>query len=433
MPPIARLVSIRGGIALQIAVLAALAATLWLAARWLEPLPPRRIVLAAGPPGGYYIALAERYREHLRQDGIELQILATRGAIENLDLLRAEPPGADVAFVQGGVGTAATHGGVEGLGSIFFEPVFVFARRELGATRLADLAGRRIAIGPEGSGTRALSRALLEFNGLALTEHETLPLGGQEARDALRAGRIDAAIFVIAHPLPGLAEMFADPQVVLLGFERADAYRMRFAFLSPVRLPAGSIDLPRDVPAEDVKLVAPVGALVVRDDLHSALKNLLARAARDIHGEAQLFADAGRFPAATNLDYPLNSYARRLIENGPSIFARYLPFWVAVWGERLLILLLPVLGLILPIWRLGPPFYRWRFERRVYRWYRELARLESEVRADPSPSCRSRIAAQLDALQDRAAAQRVPLAFARHLFHLRAHIAFVRDRLERGG
>jgi hypothetical protein len=298
----------------------------------------------------------------------------------------------------------------------------VFSSNRSSCSRAGNSArpARRIAIGPEGSGTRALSRALLEFNGLALTEHETLPLGGQEARDALRAGRIDAAIFVIAHPLPGLAEMFADPQVVLLGFERADAYRMRFAFLSPVRLPAGSIDLPRDVPAEDVKLVAPVGAL-------------LARAARDIHGEAQLFADAGRFPAATNLDYPLNSYARRLIENGPSIFARYLPFWVAVWGERLLILLLPVLGLILPIWRLGPPFYRWRFERRVYRWYRELARLESEVRADPSPSCRSRIAAQLDALQDRAAAQRVPLAFARHLFHLRAHIAFVRDRLERGG
>lgn len=433
MPLIFRLLPTRGGIALQIAVLAALVATIWLAARWLEPLPPRRIVLAAGPQGGYYIALAERYREILRQDGIELSVLATRGAVENLEMLRADPPAADVAFVQGGVGPADQHGGVETLGSIFFEPVFVFARRDLGATRLADLAERRIAIGPQGSGTRTLALALLDFNGLQLRESETLPLGGQEAREALRAGQIDAAIFVIAHPLPSLAEMFADPQIVLLGFERADAYRMRFPFLSSVRLPAASIDLPRDVPAEDVRLIAPVGALVVRDGLHSALKNLLARAARDIHAEAQLFAESGRFPAATNLDYPLNPYARRLIENGPSFFARYLPFWVAVWGERLLIVLLPVLGLILPIWRLGPPFYRWRAERRVYRWYRELARLEAEVRADPSPACRQRIAAQLDALQERAASQRVPLAFARHLFHLRAHIAFVRDHMLRRG
>jgi TRAP transporter TAXI family solute receptor len=431
MPRVASSPSGRRGTRIAAAVL--LLVAIALATRWLEPLPPRQVVLAAGPEGGYYHAVAQRYRERLARDGIAVAVRATRGAVENLDLLRSDPPGADFAFVQGGIGTATDTAGSEALGSVFHEPVFVLARRSLGAARLADLAGRRIAIGPPGSGTRALALALLDFNGLALRPEETLPLGGQEARDALRAGQVDAAIFVIAHPLPSLGELLHDPALELLGFERAEAYRMRFPYLAPVRLPAGSIDLPRDVPAQDVQLVAPVAALVVREDLHSALKNLLARAAREIHGDAQLFAPAGHFPSAANLDYPLNAYARRLIEAGPSVFALYLPFWVAVWGERLLIFLLPVLGLVLPMWKIGPSLYRWRIERRIYRWYRDLGQIEAEAgAAQASADTVRRVCARLDKLQDSVAALRVPLAYAGQLYQLRAHIQLVRDRIGAG-
>jgi TRAP transporter TAXI family solute receptor len=421
---------IRGRLAIQ-AVIALLAlAVLAAAAHWLEPLPPRRLVLAAGAEGGYYHALGERYRERLARDGITVTVRTTRGAVENLELLRASPPEVDVAFVQGGVGGAAGDEGLESLGSVFHEPAFVFARRSLGISRLSDLAGRQVAIGPQGSGTRALALALLAFNGLDLRPSETLPLAGREARDALRSGRIDAAVFVIAHPLPSLAELFADPALELIGFDHAEAYRMRFPYLATVRLPAGAIDLPRDIPPRELQLVAPVAALVVQDGLHSALKNLLARAARDIHGGTQLFAESGRFPAASHLDYPLNAYARRLIEDGPSVFARFLPFWVAVWGERILILLLPLLGLLLPLWRIGPPLYRWRTERRIYRWYRDLARLEVQGRGAVSDNSRRKIFARLDALDASVSAIKVPLAYARRLYELRAHIDLVRRRLD---
>jgi TRAP transporter TAXI family solute receptor len=401
-------------------------------ARWLEPLPPRHVVLAAGPEGGYYHAVAQRYRERLARDGIAVTVRVTPGAVENLDLLRADPPGADFGFVQGGIGGGGHVDGVEALGSVFHEPVFVVVRRSLGVARLAELGGRRIAIGPPGSGTRALALALLAFNGLALRPEETLPLGGREAREALSEGRIDAAIFVIAHPLPSLGALLEDPALDLLGFERADAYRMRFPFLAPVRLPAGSIDLPRDLPPHDIQLVAPVAALVVREDLHSALKNLLARVGREIHGDAQLFAPTGQFPSAANLDFPLNPYARRLIEAGPSLFARYLPFWVAVWGERLLIFLLPVLGLVLPLWKLGPSLYRWRIERRIYRWYRDLGAIETEARTRTDADAAHHVRARLDRLNDAVAALRVPLAYAGQLYQLRAHIQLVRDRFAGG-
>ena len=415
---------------LPVVVLAA--CVLAYAARWVSPLPPGRLVLAAGPQGGVYHSLAERYRDRLERHGIEVEIVTTLGTVQNLEMLRASPPRADAAFVQGGVGSAGEGEGLEALGSVFYEPVFLFVRKSLGAARLSELRERRIAVGPQGSGTRALALQLLAQNGFDMRPSETLPLTGAAASRALQAGEIDAAFFVIAHPLPSLAELFRDPEVELMGFPRAEAYKMRFPFLSSVVLPAGAISLADDVPERDLPLIAPVAALVVHDDFHPALKNLLARVAREIHGGQQLFAPAGRFPSTEHLDYPLNSYARRLIESGPSLFARFLPFWVAVWGERMLILVLPLLGLLIPLSRIGPPLYRWRTERRIYRWYRNLGRLEAEARASPDAAARARIARELDELQERVGAIRVPLSYARQLYDLREHVGFVRALLGRG-
>ena len=336
-------------------------------------------------------------------------------------------------LIQGGVGAGGTVDELEALGSIFYEPVFVFVRRALAVTRLSELKGRRIAIGPEGSGTRILALQLLTLSGIAADAAGLLPLGGADARAALHAGTIDAGIFVIAYPLPSLGSLFEDPALELFAFDRADAYRMSFPFLSSVTLPAGAISLADDVPPHDVRLIAPAAALIVREEMHPALKNLLVRTAKEIHGGQQLFSPSGRFPSPDHLDFPLNSYARRYMEAGPSIFARFLPFWVAVWAERLLILLLPVLGILLPLSRLGPPLYRWQTERRIYRWYRDLGRLELDARAASDPVARERIRSQLDELHARVRRVRVPLSYAKQLYDLREHIDFVHAVLDRKG
>ncbi len=404
-------------------------AILTVAGHYARPLPPRHLVMAGGAPGGVYHAMAQRYRDRLAREGIAVEIVATLGAVENLALLRATPRRVDVALIQGGVGAAGEDEGLEALGSIFYEPVFVFARRSLAIKRLGDLKGRRLAIGPEGSGTRQLALQLLAENGFDLASPLLMPQTGAAARAALLKGDIDAAMFVIAQPLPSLEELFRSADVELIGFERLDAYRMVFPFLAAVTLPAGAISLANDIPARDVPLIAPVAALVVHDDVHPALKNLLVRINKDLHGTQQLFAPAGRFPAADHLDYPLNAYARRFIDSGPSFFARFLPFWVAVWGERLLILLVPLLGILVPLIRVGPPLFRWRTERKIYRWYRHLGHLERDARDARDASKRAEIGEQLDALHARVRAVRVPLSYAKQHYDLREHIDFVRSLL----
>lgn len=429
---------LRDNLRFYVPIVLILGAVLAAASHYVRPLPPRSVVMAAGPEGGVYAAMAKRYREKLQREGIELEIVTTRGALENLALLRAEPRHVDIAFIQGGVGASGEDEGLEALGSVFYEPIFLFARRSLGAQRLADLKGRRIAIGPDGSGNRALALQLMAENGFDTRAPTLLPLAGAEARAALLAGTIDAAVFVIAHPLPSLADLFRSPDVGLLAFDRADAYRMMFPFLSAVTLPAGAISLADDIPAIDTQLLAPAAALVVREDLHSAIKNLFVRVARDIHGGQQLFAPHGRFPSRDLLDYPLNAYAQRFMESGPSIFARFLPFWVAVWGERALILMLPLLGVLLPLFRIGPPIYRWQIERKIYRWYRNLARIERDADAQTTPApatasaaARAAIVQRLDELDARVARVKVPLSYARQLHDLRQHIDLARVHADR--
>jgi uncharacterized protein len=396
------------------------------ALRFVDPPPPKEIRFAAGPSGSIYEMVAGQYRDALLREKIGTRILETPGSVENLRLLaRGE---ADVALVQGGLASGESAPGLVALGGVFYEPVWLLARSSLRATRLAELRGRRIAIGPEGSGTRALARQLLAANEIDGAPTVLSDLTGPEARAALERGDIDAAIFVVAEPSPGMISLIASGTVRLLAFPHAEAYAMRLPFLDVVRLPAGAVNLARNIPAADMQLVAPTTALVVRDDIHPALVNLLLAIARDAHGGRQFFTPPGAFPTKERLDLPLHEDAKRYLERGPSFLFRYLPFGVAVWIDRMLVLLIPLLTILLPVIRFAPPAYRWQVQRKIYRWYTRIRTLEAEAAAADAER-RATIRGELDELHPKLAALKVPASYAQQLFELRLHLDFVRARL----
>jgi TRAP transporter TAXI family solute receptor len=394
--------------------------------RFVDPPPPKEIRFAAGQPGGFYNQAAGRYRDALARDKITAQIVETQGAVENLRRLAAGE--ADVALVQGGLAAEENFPNLVAVAGVFYEPVWVLVRSNIRATRLAELRGRRIAVGAVGSGTRVLALQLLAANDVDATVATLVEIGAAPALAALAAGEIDAAIVVSAEPSPAMVQLVASGAARLLSFPHAEAYTMRFPFLSAVRLPAGAVSLARNVPPGDTLLVAPTAAVVVRDDIHPALVNLLLKIARDLHGGTQLFARAGAFPTKERLDLPLHEDAVRYLERGPSFLFRYLPFGIAVWIERMLVLLIPLVTILLPILRFAPPAYRWQVQRKIYRWYKRIRQLEVEAEA---ADIRQKLAvrAELDELQQRLATLKVPPAYAQQLYDLRLHLDFVRARL----
>jgi uncharacterized protein len=398
-----------------------------LASRYVNPAPPRQVRIASGAPQGAYAESAQRYRGILARDGITLEIVATSGSMENLKLLQAQRGGVDVAFIQGGTGSPDTPG-LLSLGSVFFEPLWVFVRDVLPARYVRDLAGRRLALGVEGSGTRVLALQLLQASGVAEGPN-LLAMGGDEAVQGLLNGTVDAAFFVTARPQPQLDPLLRDKRVRLMSVAQADAFAQRFRFLSKVVLPEGRLDLAAHVPAADVTLLAPAAALVAREDLHPAIIDRLIQVAVEVHGGGQLFTEPGQFPSSRFVDIPINPQAERYLRLGPTFFRRHLPFWAATMVERFMVMLIPIATLLLPLLRFAPPVYKWQVRRRIFRWYGTLRDIEERALAATAPAERADVMRELDRVEEEVGKIQIPLGHEESHYNLRMHIQFIRRML----
>jgi TRAP-type uncharacterized transport system substrate-binding protein len=421
-----RELALRDALAVGIPMLFLLVAGFWYAAQFIKPAPPDRLVIASGAEGGAYQRFAALYRPLIERNGLKVVERTTAGAVENLALLRAAGQELDVAFVQGGLGLGSDAAGLVSLGSIYYEPLWVFYRGAEPIEQLVHLRGKRIAIGPEGSGTRQLALELLQASGAAAAPTRLLPLGGLAAVEALKAGQVDA-IFLVGPANSGAVwTSFYTEGFRLMSFSHAEAYVRRWPYLSKLTLPRGAVDLVRDIPGRDVALVAPVAALVARQSIHPALIDVLLQAAAEVHGGPGLFQRAGEFPNPRQVDFPLSTEAERFYRTGTRLLQRYLPFWAATLVDRLVVLLIPVFALMIPLMRVAPALYGWRARSRIYRWYGQLKFLEEAWRRDPGARPRGEWLAELDRLEARVNRIRTPLAFANQLYILREHIGLVR-------
>jgi TRAP-type uncharacterized transport system substrate-binding protein len=416
-----------------------LALLLLVGAYWLlDPTPPRRVVLATGAERGAYAEFGARYAKLLAQEGIRVELRHTQGAVENLALLRDPKSGVDVAFVQGGVDTLQSaddpsNADLTSLGSLFYEPVWLFYREDAATrllkspvlTSLAQLPGWRVNAGTDGSGARVLLQQLLEANALdplavTLLNDETTP-----AVVAFLEGRIDAIVFVSAPESLMVQMLLRTPGVRLFDFAQSEAYARRFAFLSAVVLPRGIVDLARDQPPQEVHLIAPTAMMVARDSTHPALVQLLVQAAAQVHGGAGWFQRKGDFPNTRNTAIPISPEAARFYRDGLPWLQRYLPFWLANLIDRMGVVLISIVAVLIPLSRVVPPLYQFRIRSRVFRWYGRLRLLEDSVGKRPLHELQQ----ELDQIESKVESVHVPLSYADELYALRSHIAMVRGRL----
>ncbi len=398
----------------------------------LEPPPPSSFEIAAGSPGGAYYAYAQRYRDLLSRQGFELEVVETAGSVENLELLRSGA--VDLALFQGGAAPAGDEGDPDrpnSLASLFYEPVWLFFRVDQPVEQLTDLAGRRIAVGPEGSGTQTLARQLLADNGIDDAEAEMLPLTSTEAAAALTDATIDAAFFVTSADSSYIVDLIADDDVELLSVRRSLAYRKAHPFLSRVILGEGVLDIERNLPEEDVSLLAAAASLLARPDLHHALAPLLLGTMAEVHGGVGRLTAAGTFPSHLYVDFPLTAEARHYLENGPSFLQRFLGFRLATAIDRLKILLLPLITLLIPVFKAAPPIYRWRIRSKIYRWYEDLSWADEILHEQPTDEEIAVHLGELQKLEQEVAQVSVPLSYMDEYYSLRVHVQLILAKLER--
>jgi TRAP transporter TAXI family solute receptor len=401
-------------------------AAFWIAYQFVQPAPPRTLTMTTGAEGGAYRAYAERYREILARNDIELKLRPSSGSIENLQRLQDATAETDVGFVQSGVLGESGPAGLVSLGSLYYEPLWVFYRDKSPLDRLSQLEGKRISIGPEGSGIRKLALQLLAANDAADQPTVLRDLPTTDAAQALLRREIDG-LFVIASADSAVVQKLLRAEGVrLMNFSQATAYTRLFPFLSSVVLPQGAIDLARNIPDRDTTLLAPMATLVAREDLHPALVILLVQAATEVHSGAGLFHRAGEFPSSGASDFPVSDEARRYYQSGPSFLQRYLPFWVAVFVQRMIVLIVPLIAVLIPLMRILPSLYNWRVMRPIYRCYGELKLLEHDLEHDLDPGKMPEYLERLDHIESHVAKLKMPVAYSGQFYTLREHVEFVR-------
>lgn len=404
---------------------------------FIRSAPPSTLTISSGPPDSYFHKTAQRYAKRLEKSGVKVEVLTSNGSLENLARLSDPKAKVDLAIVQGGLsGKEYNFEEMVSLGSITNQPMLVFYRGK-NIELLSELAGKTIAVGMEGSGTRKLALRLLSVNGIkeeSLGKTKLLNMDADAAAIALEKKEIDAAFIMSENASYGdIRKMLRSEGIKLMSFKQAAAYVRKVDYLNIFELPQGSVDLGLNIPAQDVTLIGPMVELVASYNLHPALSDLVLDAATQVHGRASLFQKRGEFPTPIEHSITLSEDATRFYKSGKSFLYRYLSFWLANLLSRFVIVLLPILILLIPAVRMVPAFFRWRARIKIRSRYRELLQIEQRFRHETDPARLAYLKRSFERIDTEIGKMRVRAAFADQFYILRGHIDYVRSLMNKDG
>jgi TRAP transporter TAXI family solute receptor len=403
----------------------------WLALEYLVPSPPSRITIATGPKGSTFEYFGKRYRARFARVGIDLELRQTVGALENLQLLQDPKSGVQIGFVTGGISDGRQAPELLSTGLIYNVPFWIFYPSSTTLDGLPQLKGKRIAVGPEGSGTRFTAERILSKANVTAKTATLVPLEGNAAIEALDDGKVDAVLIVGGSDAPAVRALLTNPRIRLMDFPTAEAFTRIFPDLVRLVLPKGAIEIDPPNPPNDVTLVGTTAKVLIRDDLHPAVVQLLARTMKEEHSGLGLFQRSGEFPSSFDPEYPMAQVAVDYYKNGPSFLAKYLPFWMTIYAQRLIAFSVAAIAIVFPAFSFAPRLYEWVLHTRLRALYRRLRVVENALHRNLSAS-------QIEALQNELAdidktTSTVPMRNSDLYFMLRYHLNQTRSRLAEAG
>lgn len=420
--------SVGRALLMAVPALALIVGSLWLAIQFLDPMPPRRIVIATGPEGSALHALGMSYAERVSAQGIAVDVRVTGGPAEDVALLGDREARVDVAFLPAGSATAEQARRIANVANLFYAPLWCLSRDPSGDITLAGLKGRRVAIGAPGSGLNLMLKPLLAANGVTPANTTLLESLPHHAVQALAAGEVDAIFLGEGLRGPDLAQALGLPGVRLMSFPRAEAYARRFQHIVSLQLPPGTIDLERGLPDREITLIGTTVMLAVRADLHPTVVDLLFDAARQLHSGQGLFEKRGEFPHLNVVDHvPVSEQAVVYSREGPSFLRRFLPLWAADAIQRAIVLAVPLLVVVLPLMRLLPALLDMVGRRHLLIGYARLRRVERGLQSGRARA--DELLQELERIEDSVRGVKESVIKAGELYTFRVHVRVVRESI----
>ena len=351
---------------------------------YLKPFPDKHIVFATSYAESDWHQFAVSATDRLKENGVDVKVLSTEGAVNNAELLSDSSSGVNAAFTYGAALNEDQVKGVYSLGSVGYEPIWIFYKKNrIGKIdNLHDLAKYRVGLGPIKSGSYILAKKLFKTNHIDVDNNPNFRADSFVNTQAnFLKGNLDVYILVSTYLDPIIQKLIQEPGVALFSFKNAGAYVKKFNYFDAIDLPAGSIDIYNNIPKEDISLIATTTTLAVRRDMHPDLQLALLMATKDVIRNSSLlfFAKRNEFPSYVDPLVPISPVAQRFYDYGPPHSIRYLPYWIAGFMDRAWILLLTLFAIIFPLSKLNLHLRKLRYAVKERPHYEELLAMEKRL------------------------------------------------------
>lgn len=235
--------------------------------------------IATGGTAGTYYPIGGAMAEILNKQipGMNASAQSTGASVANINMLK--DGSVDLAIVQNDITFYAMNGvemfkdkkvdNLRGIATLYPETCQIVTLEKSGIKTVADLKGKRVAVGAGGSGVEANARQIMEAYGITYADIEVQYLSFGEAANALKDGNVDAAFVTAGYPTAAIQDIASQNPVRLLGVDSATADKLiaKYPFYTKTKIPAGTYAGFN----EDVEAVSVMAMLVATDKLDKTL------------------------------------------------------------------------------------------------------------------------------------------------------------------
>lgn len=413
-------------------ILAALVTALFY---FVAPPPPMSATMSTGGVDGGYAQFAEKLRLELAKEGFQLKLVNSSGSRENAERLLDPNSDVQLALLQSGQSLELEpqqRQQLIHLGAVFQEPLWLFARKDLTIDTLRDLIDLRTAIGTNNGGIRMMLKPMLNANQIDLEQLPKTwhPYSGKRALAELLDNKLDAMFLLGTAESSLVQEAAKHSELQLVSVNQSAAYRARLPFITEIQVGQGLLNLASNQPQQDTTILSPLALLVANESFHPALSALVLAAAQEVMKSGSLIDAPDTWPQNLPHDFATLTEAEYFHNKGLPLLQRYLPFRIASLADRYIILVIPLLVLLFPLFKIAGPVYRWRIRARIYRWYKYLRDIDRQLNNNTLPAHLDEEIERLTSLQSELAKVEVPLSYTNELYQLHLHLRYVLQRLE---
>ena len=229
-----------------------------------------RITIVTGTEGGTYDALGQVIAQSFSDANTAIRTGVQRsiGAAENAQRVAANKT--TLGFVQS---NTQLERNVKLIARLYPEVYHLLARTDAGIAHVSDLAGKRVALMPEGSGSNTAFFQLLDHYQISSAAVNVLPGTLSEGLAALTAGEVDALFLIIALGNEAVADAIRNAEIELLGLDQAQAMALFDPAISRMEVPKGVYSGDRPVPRETIDVLSVDALLVANAGLPDEIAN----------------------------------------------------------------------------------------------------------------------------------------------------------------